>query len=400
MKRNFYTLIAVLLSLGFVFTKSALAEIDPQSIDMGPVKFTPTLGIVEKRNDNIFSQPTSEFSSLITEAKPELKFEAQQDANIYTITYKGDYGFFDSSSDDNYEDHALDADVKLKVGERSDVNLVLSTAKLHDDRGEGGSEGSAALLRAFADKYDLNYYGLVWDYGVEDAQFGFRFNVDMTDKEYQNNLALTEYRNREDEAFSARFYGRLSGKTRFFLEYASKDLSYDVLPLSGISLDSDEQSISLGAEWNITGKTMGSVKVGQTDKEFDAISRGNPDFVDWEAKVSWSPRTYSTFILTTSKLPVETTGVGNFIESQNLSLYWNHDWSDDLGSTVMLNSGNDAYDQDVRDDDRTNYRISVSYDISRAINMGFSYELEDRDSSTDAFDSKTSIVALSLNIGL
>lgn len=391
---------SVMLFFLAVVGTSTQAATKPQAVDMGPVKFIPTLGVTQKRDDNIFNQPTAEKSSWITQIEPQLQFMAEDRANVYAFTYSGDYGVYSGSSDDDYDDHVFSADFKFDFGAMHDASLSASFGMLHDNRGEGSSEGGVALTRTEPDEYDATGVAGTWEFGRDDARFGVGLAAQYTDVEYQNNRVETEFRDRDDTSFSARLYGRLMPKSRFFLEYATTDISYDVLPTNGVALDSDEQVISVGIEWDITGKTSGSVKVGQTDKDFDAAARDDGDFTSWEAELSWSPRTYSHFFLSTSRRPSETNGTGNFIDSRTYQVMWLHDWSSMVHSNVRIASGDDSYDQDPREDDRFDFSASLDYDFRRWLNVGIGYRYSEKDSNIAAFNYEKNVFFISIDASL
>ncbi|MFT7307082.1 MAG: hypothetical protein ACI9P7_002353, partial [Candidatus Azotimanducaceae bacterium] len=99
-------LAVTLLFIGSV----AFAAPDPQSIEVGGGKLIPTLSIVNKHDDNIFSQATSEESDTITQLKPSVQWLQEKDTTQLAVTYSGDYGLYWDSNDDDYDDHNLSFD--------------------------------------------------------------------------------------------------------------------------------------------------------------------------------------------------------------------------------------------------------------------------------------------------
>lgn len=374
--------------------QTGAAAVDPQSVDMGAFQFIPMLEVTQKRDDNIFNQPNQVESSWITQLEPTLQWLAQDRNNTYAFTYLGDYGRYWDSSDDNYDDHTVSADFHLDMNDMHTIDLAGSFGKLHDARGEGSSEGIIALSRPEPDEYDASGVNGTWAIGRPSARFGVELDAHYTDVEYTNNRFNTAFRDRDDTGFAGRFYGQVAPKTRLFAEYAQVDISYDNLPLTGSTLDSKEDRISVGVEWEATARTTGSVKIGRLDKDFDAASRGDQDFTSWEAEIIWSPRTYSHFFLATSSQPRETNGTGNFIESTDWSVAWIHDWSSYLHSVASIGIGEDDYDNNPRSDDRQHYSFSVNYDLERWINVGAGYSYTDRDSNQNLFDYDKSIFSL------
>tara|TARA_R110002072_G_scaffold89232_4_gene199970 strand:+ start:100197 stop:101321 length:1125 start_codon:yes stop_codon:yes gene_type:complete len=374
--------------------------VQPAAIDAGPFKVIPQITTKLSHNDNIFNQPDQEVSSQIISLNPSVQFLAQKDANSYSLTYAGDYALYFDSGDDNYSDHNFNADAFLDLGTRNDVSLSAGLKKGHDNRGTGSSEGSAALTRGAPDEFDEVSTVVGWDFGAKDARFGASLSADYADIEYQNNRLETQFRDRSDLGYKLRVSGKVQPKTSLFVEYGGSDVEYDTLPINGITLDSDQQQVSVGVEWQVTGKTSGSVKFGQTDKNFDAASRGDGTNSSWEAEVNWAPRTYANIYFTTTRGIRETNGTGSFIDARDYSVSWVHDWSSYLHTTVSASKGMDEYEGDPREDDRDDYSMRVGYDFRRWLSVDIGYSYQDRDSNDDTFDYDKSSIFLSMDLAL
>jgi len=170
--------------------------------------------------------------------------------------------------------------------------------------------------------------------------------------------------------------------------------------LLGASLDSQEQNVLVGVEWEATGRTTGTSKVGRLSKDFDADLRGDASFINWEASVLWMPRTYSSFTLMANKVPQETNGTGSFIEMSSYSVDWAHDWSSYLHSNVNLGLGKDTFQNDPRVDDRERLSASVNYDVDTWMNIGLGYSYMRKDSNNSLFDFDRSQLMLNFDVSL
>ena len=312
------------LSLGLLAPIALQAAPEPQAFDFGAGKLIPTLKIVQKSDDNIYSQPSSAESDSITEVNPVVQFMAQQDANSFAVTYTGDYGKYWDNSDDNYADHTLSFDAILSGSDMLTVDLGASLGKAHDNRGEGSSEGINFASRKEPDEYDINNISILADIGRDSAQVGIELEAGRTGIEYTNNSNETAFRDRDESRLAARLYTNISGgKTRLFAEIANEDIDYDITPLLSQSLDNEEQSYSVGVSWDATAKSSGSIKVGRLEKDFDSAAYGSADDITiWDVGIVFSPRTYSHLLFSASVDAKETNGTGAFIEAQDLSVTW------------------------------------------------------------------------------
>lgn len=384
---------------------AATAASDPQSIDMGGGKLIPTLSVTFEHDDNIFSQPNNEVSDTKTVVRPEVQWIQESEKRSLAVTYTGDYGLFWDSDDDDYDDHTVSLDAMLSPTDLFRAKVGASYGWLHDGRGEGGSEGINALARSEPDEYEISTIGVNLDFGRESAMFGAELDLSEDRIQYSNNRNETIFRDRDDSYWAGRLYTRLSGgKTKIFVQVSENDITYDNDPLIGGVLDSTEQGVSVGVEWEATARTSGSIRIGEIDKEFDSVGRQGSDtsVSNWEATVVWAPRTYSTFSLTASRAPNETNGTGDFIDARSITLGWNHSWTDRISTAVAVTDGADTFigDASGRDDDRQVLSLGLNYNWRRWISVGANYTYTERESDINLFDMQKNVFAVTVDMSL
>src|SRR5213075_2347476 len=129
-------------------------------------------------------------------------------------------------------------------------------------------------------------------------------------KRYTNNRATTFLSDRDTQELGGTFYWRVLPRTHVLFE--ARRVEYDYKDVTSRQ-DSTEDKYFVGATWEATAATSGTVKIGSTKKKFDV----GQSFTDtsWEALVTWSPRTYSRFDVYSSRQPTESTGLGAYILS-------------------------------------------------------------------------------------
>ena len=386
--------------VGSATASEGASQIEPAAVAMGPFQFVPSAEVVHGHTDNLFSQPTDTEDSNYTKLKPLLQWVAQTDANTFGATYQGDYGVFHSSSDDNYQDHDLSFDAYLEMNSRNRFDLGARAQKKHDRRGTGTSEGGAALTRDEPDEYDQNSLFGQWDFGAQGALFGSRLTVSSLDVEYQNNRIETQFRDRDEFTVAGRLYARISPMTRLFFELRDSAIEYDTLPLNGRSLDSDLRSYSVGAEWDITGRTTGSAKIGRGEKDFDDATREDGDLNEWEVSVTYDLRSYSQLHFISSKGFNETNGTGSFIDKEYYTVLWDHQWNDAWFTNASFTIGEDNFEDSTRVDDIIGYSAGVTWKIDRWASLAVDYNYFDKNSNDAIFDYDTRTLDLTLNISL
>ena len=381
---------------------SLFAAPDPQALDLGMGELTPRFKVTQSSNSNIYSQSvgTGEESDSITRLQPMFQWLTQKDTSSIALSYTGEFASYWDNSADNYSDHTFSFDAQASPTDMFTFNFGASLGKLHDNRGEGSSEGTNFASRREPDEYDINNINVLLDLGRDSAKVGVEIALSRTDIEYTNNRIETRFRDRDESSITGRLYFKATGKTRFFAEVSSQEFEYETLPLLSASLDGDEKRFSVGATWDATGKTTGTVKLGSTDKNFDAASRRSGDTFVWDVDVTWSPLTYSHVYFNGSSKAQETNGTGAFIQSTDFSVNWEHAWSDRFRSNVGFGVGDKDFEGDPRNDDLTDFSVGVDYDWQRWITVGASISRNDRESNDSQFDYDRNIVSVSLDMSL
>ena len=373
------------------------AKIEPASMPLGPVALTPSINIQTGYDDNIFSVTTDETDSQKTIITPNFELIAEDGFNAYRLIYSFRKGFYHSSSDDNYTDHKLTADAHIEFDARNTLDLNASLSKNHEQRGTGITEsgGIGAGLDAPLE-YDNKAASFIYTYGANNAAGRLVFAGRSVDKEYTNFRSITDQRDNEEITLGATFFYRIQPKTSLLFEARHQDLNYKTDP--AVSLDSNTQRYYVGATWEGTAKTTGTIKLGRVEKDFEAASRDDFSGNSWEASVKWEPRTYSTINLSTSQSEKESSGTGDFIDSKAIRISWNHDWNDQLQSVLSTGYSNDDYKGDpaAREDKITDATIRLNYDMRRWLSFGISYSYQDTDSNATGIPFTRNVYLLSV----
>src|SRR5207302_6802217 len=89
----------------------------------GAFTLESSLGIEALDDSNIFESRTDVQSSQIWELAPSLLMRFEPARSRLELGYKGNYGWYDKSHDDDYADHALQAGAYPLLGERTGLDL-------------------------------------------------------------------------------------------------------------------------------------------------------------------------------------------------------------------------------------------------------------------------------------
>jgi polysaccharide biosynthesis protein VpsM len=225
-----------------------------------PFFIYPFLGVGVGYNDNLTGVPDDRIRSAFLVVSPRVRADVKTGANIYALTYSGNYGHYFSSSANDFNEHAVVATSSNQFTARADLQAAAFYLVKQDP---GGS-----VDRSFTGTPD-RWHGAgataTFGYGAPSAQGRGELDLGVTDKRYQNNREITEAFDVSTWNGGARFFYRIAPKTRLLAEIRYTEYDYR---LSSSPLDNSEQRYLLGATWDLTAATSGTVKLGYITKRF------------------------------------------------------------------------------------------------------------------------------------
>jgi polysaccharide biosynthesis protein VpsM len=192
---------------------------------------------------------------------------------------------------------------------------------------------------------------------------------------------FTESRDRDDASFAGAFFWRLAPKTSALLRAEYGTFDYDVA-----TLDGTEKHLFVGIELDATARTSGRILFGRASKSFDDPSREDFSGTSWRASVTWKPRSYSIFDLSTGRDTDETNGDGDYILREDLTLGWAHNWTERFRTTVDAGVAQEEHRPSLRSDDVRYLGLSADYLFRPWLRFGASVKRYDRDSNIAELD--------------
>lgn len=349
----------------------------------------PELGAELRYDENIFRSSMDVKASWISILAPRLTLTAQPTRHRFDLKYAGEFAWYADSSPDNYDDHDIAAGAYLELGQRSRLDLTGSLAVAHENRGTGLTEGfdPAIDIPAEPDQFRLAEYLARYTLGSDRSKGRVVIEGGLNDLEYQNHRERTRFFDRDDFYGNATFYLRIFSKTSLLINTRATDVDYKNDLTFRPSLDNKEYRYFLGATWDTTAKTKGTVKFGYMQKSFSDPARGDFSDPSWEVDIRWSPRTYSHFDFASARLPSETNGLGSFVDNTTYAITWRHEWNRRIKSDLGARNVKQLYRESVvnRKQEFRQYVFSLSYQMRRWLSWRFGVELNDRDSNIEQF---------------
>lgn len=345
----------------------------------GAITFKPTLGLYAVSNDNIYSTSSGEVSSTIFSQEPGLMLDINPGRHHFELEYEGAYGQYSEDSADNYADHLFAGRAFLDLGIRNKLDFAASILSTHEDRGSRLSRGlmpGDIDFPAEPNEYSDRELSADYRFGAERARGRIDLSIGSQKREYDNNRNVTQFYDWTRDFVGIAFYYGFRPGTYIVLDGLTRDVSYETARPGQASRDGDERRVRIGVTWEATGKTRGKLSVGHIRKDFDNPLRPRFSGVSWEADVRWSPRTFSTINLRTTRQPQETTGQGDFIDTRTHTISWTHNWSDSWKSDMGYLISNEKFVGTARTEELKQFDLSLLYQMRRwlGVEAGLSRE--------------------------
>ncbi|MBL0141377.1 MAG: outer membrane beta-barrel protein [Betaproteobacteria bacterium] len=365
----------------YQFPSTERSTSGPAAVQLGdsPVYAAPFASVSYGNDSNVTTASRNEISSPYLIAGGGVNLNARDERSVFNMSLLAYYGRYSDSTADNYADGASRMSYDYAFTQRDFARVYWDYVRGHDPR---GSTDRTILLQGDPDKYYTNTPGIMYAHGAPGAEGRFEVFGNKTYKRYLNNKETTAASDKDVTDYGGAFYWRVMPKTYLLAEARGSSINY----LDSTSTYSGNESrYYLGATWEATAATSGTLKVGQLKKDFDSTNPGWSG-TGWEGMITWMPRTYSKVDLYSARTPVDSTGQGTFILSDATGINWNHDWSSVLTTGVNARWQKDAYQGFPRTDDIEVYGARIDYKFRRWVTFGAEYTYTKRDSNIAFYD--------------
>jgi len=354
----------------------------------------PEIEVAVKRDSNIALVPdATRKADTIWLLRPSLRLEAKKGANIYDLSYRGEYGRFERQSTDDYENHDIGARANLTLDARNKLMLGLQYMDKVDPRGTLNLAATPT-----PNQYRQTGATGLYTYGAEDAKGKLELDGGYYDKRYVNNRALgTSALDHDNRSYGGTFLWRVMPKS-----YATFNLRQSVYDYkeSTNTLDSTNTYTLIGLRWEATAATSGKFAIGNVAKKFDSAGQaaGRQDFsgLGWEGGISWKPLRYSSVDFNTQRTPNDSTGLGDYTLNQTQQLAWTHAWTSRVSTKLSGSYATDKFSKAPvaaaggadREDTTQSIGLKIDYSMKRWLKFGAEYTYGTRDSNDDNSDYK------------
>ncbi|WNC71210.1 outer membrane beta-barrel protein [Thalassotalea psychrophila] len=399
---------AVLLFLMQAIAIAPSYAITPQKFDLGDFKFTPQVAGQVSYQDNFLDNDDNKQDSWISTIAPKFELSQTRNLNHYQLSYElSNYNYW-QSSDDNYTAHNFSALTSLNVASKHRLNLQADYVRDYEQRGKGYSIGFAGILKqptgfeqySAKAKYSFGaktaQANIDIDYQFSKVNWDSVFINDLNIPQFDYSLDFTANREYQQNQIGSTFNYKTGAFTKITFSASHSTVSYDKPRPNQASLDSEDNSVFLGIEWQGSSITTGYARVGYSDRTFDDDRWGDTSGIRWQVGILWTPLTYSNFDFSTSRSLSETKGQGSSIENTNYNMSWQHQWLDRIATKLSIQFSDDSYGDTRREDENTIASATMSYQMHRNIDLSLSLLNAKRKSNIDAVEYEGNTIAVGI----
>lgn len=377
----------------------SLAENGQIRLENG-IDLTPTLTLGYWNDDNIIRSERNRFDSGLARVGVGLLSELKAGRTEYQLHYQGDWGSFQDSSIDNYDDHRIDFGFNTVVSEANELAFNVHFLRGHESRGEGLSQGTVAETLSEPVEYENKGFKVDWTYHFLVERVWLEALSQYSDTEYKNTPILSDGRDRDELTTQASIYWQAGTGSSFFIQGRHTLIDYDDDFLGDLSRDGDDYRLLVGVRWQRGDLGYGTIGVGYQNKKFDEDRRENFNGFSWEIGLAWNPLDRLGFELESSRASVEPPLDGDYIRQISHALSMDYEFSERLSLSSHIDYLDQNYVGFEREEERTSYGVSLVYAFQTNILLSLIAEREDNDSSLDDFSYEQNLIGLEVTLGL
>ena len=174
-------------------------------------------------------------------------------------------------------------------------------------------------------------------------------------------------------------------------EIRNDDINY-----AETDLDGSDTFYLAGVTWEASNNTTGTLKLGREERDPDSAALSDFSGTTWEAEVEWRPRSYSTVTFRSISTTEEPEGTGDFRERAQTGINWTHEWGDRFSTSIDASLGSLDFGANPRSDDIGDAFVSISYKMSRWIDLRAEYRYATVDSNLEQFEFRRNLYSVGI----
>ena len=339
-------------------------------------------------DDNVFRTTTNEQRDVILELKPKFYLDGKLGKHSFRLGYEGEAGRYQGFKGENYFDNKILSAMKFDLDRRLKANIKSSLEYGHDQRGDIANRSTISPNPDRWHKHELGG-DIVLGRRIAKAQIGLAYN--LSGIRYMNN----EQEGRDFDDRTLRLFGRYNLTPKYALLGDVSETWSDYLDPSS-NQSAKEYTGLIGLAWEATAKTSGEVKFGLRHRDFYTQGLPSTTGFAWDAKILWSPKSFSKVTAYTSRMvsPSARQGSSGLTSTDTYGLKWSHK----LTKNLRFNTGLQHSQVEISESLKNrlfNFDVGFRYRMNRWMDLKANWNY----ASLSASDGRTDYQANSIFIG-
>lgn len=361
--------------------------------------FSPTIGLTQSYDDNIYLQDIDRESDLITTVSPGFIIEPKLSQHKLTIDYQGDFNYFWNHASEDNRNHTNNVNLEL-IYNKWRVKLD-NRFRYFSDR--SGAEDVNRIPRT----QDHANARIIMEFNKLDLTFGYLFQYEnyRSDRGIGNfmgapltyqDLDRLEHTGEIESAFKLWPKTALLLSTRFG----------GILHRTGGKSDSDYLDVLVGIRGEPTAKCTAEFKVGYRGQDYEDNVRDFESVIAFGSiieKLTYRDVLRFDFIRTTYDTIYQNNA---YYEVNFIGAQYEHGFTDRTSGNLALSYQLDTYPVETTEGSETKHRADniwrAECNLKHKTPKGFTAELKykflTRDSNFSQFDYKNNVISLSLGV--
>jgi hypothetical protein len=388
--------LALVLGAPAVAWSQDVGPYDPLGIRAGPFRVYPTLNVSEEYNDNIFATDNDTVDDFITIVAPRIRAESDFSRHRVSLSTGGEFGFYASETDENYQDAFVAGDGRLDITRQNFIDVEGEIARGHDARDDPEDDQNRDKIKKF------NRYGGQLSFTQLFNRLNFRLSGGAVRTAYEESEDSDRDRNVYDFGLRTGYF--VSPRINAFVEgtynIQKRDRRQD---FGGTDRDSEGWGAGVGAEIDLTNLIVGEFSFGYRLQSYDDDDINDKHGLGYGIDLTWTPTLLTTVLVSGSGDFKPTSSSGSDAES-NFESGIGVNVSHELRRNIVLNAGTSYTRDDFSGINRTDDTVGVgggaSYLINRnfSINAGYRFTKRWSDESDEEFDRNVIRVGVSARL--
>ena len=356
---------------------------DPMPIPMGGFTGLPKLDVGVQSDDNIYASNVGKKSDTIFTINPEFDLASRWSRNAlqaYARAASKQYSKFTAESTTDWQ---LGATGRLDIG-NGNLNAGGDTGEFTEPRVSPNTATAFQSVKPVRYAQSNAFFG-----GTEELnRVRLSARYDYSNYDYRNatrptgGVFLEDDRDHTLSTVSGKAEYAVSPDTAVFFDAAYNEHRYRLTPAGFASKNSKGDTVTVGANFDLSHVARGEVEVGYLKQDFTSNKVASYSGLSAKALVEWFPTQLTTITLSGSRALQDAAAIGSPVYvAEAVALQGDHELLRNLILTGHIGTETDTYKGVDRKDTSTTGSLGAKYLINRMVGVTLAYQYQKQDST-------------------